>query len=391
MRKSLTDKGVAALKPRVQRYAFPDPELTGHYVRVQPTGAKSFAAVARAHGRQIWTTIGAADAMSIADARDQARAILKRVRSGLPAVEVRGETVNAVVDTWLKRHAEPKGLRTLPEIRRLLNVHVRPAWGNREFATLRRSDIAALLDEIEDNHGVRVADIVLGVIRSIATWYATRHDDYQPPIVRGMRRQSAQAMARSRMLSDDELRAVWKAAEASGPFGGLVRLCLLTAQRRAKVINMRWDELTGSEWSIPREPREKGNAGVLVLPNAALMIIEAQPPFASNPHVFAGRFDGPIVGLTKFKTKLDQVSGVTGWRLHDLRRTARSLMARAGVRPEVAERVMGHAIAGVEGVYDRHSYLAEKADALQRLAAVIDGIVNPRENVIPMARPSSQQ
>ncbi len=88
--------------------------------------------------------------------------------------------------------------------------------------------------------------------------------------------------------------------------------------------------------------------------------------------------------LSKAKRQLDAAAKVDGWTLHDCRRTARSLMARAGVRPDIAERVLGHAIGGVEGVYDRHSYRDEKADALARLAALIDGIVNPRENVVPM-------
>jgi integrase len=375
-RKTLSNRGVAALKPRAQRYAFPDPELRGHYVRITPSGGKSFATVARANGKQVWTTIGAADAMTIEDAREQAREILKRVRAGLPAVEVKGETFDVVTNNWLKRHAEAKGLRSLSKIKMLLDSHVRPAWGDREFVLLRRSDVAALLDEVEDDHSPRQADAVLTLIRSIMNWFATRHDDYQPPIVRGMRRQSPHATARARVLSDEELRAIWTKAESAGAFGAVVRLCLLTAQRRAKVISMQWSEIEGSEWTIPRAPREKENAGVLVLPNAALAIVEAQPELGSNPFVFAGRGNnGPINGMSKSKARLDKASGVTGWRLHDLRRTARSLLSRAGVRPDIAERVMGHAIGGVEGIYDRHEYKAEKADALQRLAAVIDDII----------------
>jgi integrase len=384
-RKTLSDKGVVALKPRAARYAFPDPELRGHYVRVMPTGAKSYATVARANGKQIWATIGAADTMSIDDARDQAREVLKRLRAGLPATESSG-TFGSVAANWLKRHVAANKLRSHREIKRLLDAHVLPVWGDREFLLIRRSDVAALLDEIEDGHSARQADAVLTVVRSLMNWFATRHDDYTPPVVRGMRRQSPHAAARARMLNDDELRTIWLAAESLGPFGAGVRLCLLTAQRKAKVFNMKWSELDGSEWTIPREPREKENAGVLVLPNAALAIVQAQPRFVSNPHVFAGRNNGPVTGMSGCKLRIDRVSGVTGWRLHDLRRTARSLLSRAGVWPDIAERVMGHAIGGVEGIYDRHEYKAEKADALQRLAAVINDIVRGRENVIPLER-----
>jgi integrase len=387
-RKTLSDKGVTALKPRAKRYAFPDPELSGHFVRVTPQGAKSFVAVTRNQTtrKQVWTTIGAADKMSIDEARALARDMLNRVRAGLPAVEPKGETFGAVADNWLKRHAEAKGLRSIDKIKLLLNSHVRPVWDDLEFLSIRRSNVAALLDEVEDDHSARQADAVLTVVRAIMNWFATRHDDYQPPIVRGMRRQSPQAQARARVLEDGELRAIWKAAESAGAFGAVVRLCLLTAQRRAKLFNMKWPELDGSEWSIPRAPREKENAGTLVLPNAALAIIEAQPELASNPYVFAGRSNGPINGISKCKRRLDDASGVSGWRLHDLRRTARSLMSRAGVRPDIAERVMGHAIGGVEGVYDRHTYKVEKADALQRLSGIIDGIVAERGNVVTLTK-----
>ena len=149
-------------------------------------------------------------------------------------------------------------------------------------------------------------------------------------------------------------------------------------------MRMRWADLSGNEWTIPREPREKDNAGVLVLPKMAMDVINAQPRFAANPFVFAGRAAGPINGFSKPKARLDAASGVTGWRFHDLRRTARSLMARARVPSEHAERVMGHAIAGVERIYDRHHYKDEKADALTRLAALIESIVYPRENVLPL-------
>src|SRR5271170_6788485 len=107
MRQTLSDKGVAALKPRAQRYAYPDPELRGLWARVQSSGAKSYVTVARSpDGRQLWTTVGPADAMPIAAAREAARSILQRVRSGLPAVEPKGETFATVVDSWRKRHVE---------------------------------------------------------------------------------------------------------------------------------------------------------------------------------------------------------------------------------------------------------------------------------------------
>src|SRR5262249_19521398 len=154
---------------------------------------------------------------------------------------------------------------------------------------IRRSDVAALLDEVEDDHGARQADYVLAIVRGVMNWYATRHDDYVPPIVRGMRRTNPKERARSRILTDDEIRAVWKAAEANGAFGALVRLLLLTAQRRDKVVSMRWHDIAlDGTWTIPVEAREKGTAGELMLPEMALDIIRAQPHLGDNPYVLAG-------------------------------------------------------------------------------------------------------
>lgn len=387
MRKSLSDKGVQALKPRLTRYAYPDPQLAGHYVRVTPAGAKTYCVVRRGpDGKQRWVTTGRCDAVGIDAARAQAREVLSRVRAGLPSIEARAETFGDVAGNWIKRHVTANGLRSRPEIERLLRVHVLPAWGNREFTSIRRSDVAALLDHVEDNHGARQADYCLNITRALMNWYATRHDDYAPPIVRGMRRQSPHAQARARILTDDEIRAIWRAAEGAGAYGGIVRLALLTAQRRTKITTMKWADVDGDEWTIPNAPREKDTAGTLVLPKPALAIIQAQNQIGENPYVFAGRADGPINGMSKCKARLDRASGVSGWRVHDLRRSARSLMARAGVRPDVAERVMGHAIAGVEGVYDRHSYRDEKTDALKRLAGLVATILNPPEGNVRRIR-----
>src|SRR5215472_3107073 len=117
MPRKMTDLGVAALKPRASRYSKPDSELRGHWVRVYPSGSKSFWAVTRnPDGKQKWTLVGPADAMSIEQAREKARTILQRVRAGLPAVEPKGETFGAVIDSWLKRHADAKALRSRRQI-----------------------------------------------------------------------------------------------------------------------------------------------------------------------------------------------------------------------------------------------------------------------------------
>ncbi len=154
---------------------------------------------------------------------------------------------------WLKRHVGANKLRSQAEIKRLLAAHVLPVWGERPFLSIRRSDVAALLDEVGDEHRPRQADAVLTAVRSLMNWYATRSDDHTPPIVRGMRRQSPHATARARV--DDKIRAIWIAAERAGAFGSVVQLALLTAQRRAKIVRVRWSEIKGDAWTLALEAR----------------------------------------------------------------------------------------------------------------------------------------
>jgi integrase len=270
----------------------------------------------------------------------------------------------------------------------LLEKHVIPVWGERAFAEIRRSDIARLLDAVEDAHGPWIADAVLSTLRSVASWFASRHDSYLLPFTRGMHRVAKHLRTRERILSDEELRAVWKTAEKSGTFGAFVRVLLLTGQRREKVASMKWGAVApDGTWTIPTEAREKGNPGILKLPRAALAIINAQPRFASNPYIFAGRDDGPMTRFSHWHAAFRKRCGVDHWVLHDLRRCSRSLLSRAGVRPDIAERTLGHKVGGVIAqTYDRHVYTAEIADALQQLAALVERIVRPPEgdNVVPL-------
>jgi integrase len=369
----LTDKMIATLRRKPKRYVISDPEMRGHYLRVPPQGPVVFAAVARdPYGKQVWATLGTAAELTIDQSRGRAREVIRRIKAGEPAFEPpkpKPESVAMVAGNWLRRHVEKNKLRTADEIQRVIDRYILPYWADRNFVELRRSDIAALLDVIEDKHGARTADVVLAILHSIASWVQSRDDSYTPPFARGMKRVSKKQRERSRALNDDELRRVWEAAGKIERIGPLARLLLLTAQRREKLLTLRWDDIDAKGvWTIRTEEREKGNAGALQLPKIALDIIQAQPRFVGNPYVFAGRGSRPWLVASKLKHQLDVQSGVTGWRLHDLRRTARSLMSRAGVLSEHGERVLGHAIGGVEGIYDRHSYDAEKADALRKLA-----------------------
>jgi integrase len=382
----MTDKGVAKLKRRRKRYTKPDPELRGHWIRIQPSGSKSFWTVARdPKQKQVWTFVGPCDAMTIEEARAKARGILNRVRAGLPAIEAKGETFDTVIADWNKRYVEGKKLRTGDKMLSLIDRHISTELRSRVFTEIHREDITALLDKIEDENGAPLADKVLTVIGSIMSWYAIRHRDYVPPLVKGMRRTDPKKKERDRVLDDDELRAVWKAAEGNGTYGALIRMLLLTAQRLDKVLTMKWESIDADGvWTLPTAPREKGNIGKVRLPPAALAILEALPRYTGNPFVFAGRGQRHMSASGMFKAKFDAKlpADMPNFRLHDLRRTARSLMSRAGVSSDHAERVLGHAIGGVEGIYDRHRYMNEKAAALVKLADLIDGIVSGRADVV---------
>jgi integrase len=375
-RSGLNDNQVATLPRKLKRYNYADPEMRGHYLRVSPDRATpiSYAAVARdPDGKQHWVTIGTVETLRIEQARELARQTIQQVKAGKSNSEP--ATVAAVAQEWLQRYVLKNGLRSSKSLKRVIDVCIVPRIGERTFTELKRSDIAKLLDVIQDNSGPQMADSVLAVLRGIGRWVQSRDDDYIAPFTARMARTPKAQRERARVLTDDEIRAVWK---VDGTYGAAVKLLLLTAQRNDKVGSMRWDDIQGNVWTIRTDPREKGNAGKLKLPQAALAILHALPRFVSNPYVFPGRNGGDhFRGLTSGKSKadFDAKCGVTGWRIHDLRRTARSLMSRAGIPSEVAERVLGHVIPGVEGVYNRHEYFDEKADALARLAALVEEIV----------------
>ena len=199
-RKILTDEQIAKLPPRTS--AYPDPELAGHYIRVRPTGKRVFCVVARdPRGKQVWHTIGGTDSYDVAKARDVARETIKAIKTGGNRDGV--ETFETVANEWIKRHVEKNEIISSPDIKSYLNRILIPAWGSREFVSIKRSDVAKLMDDVEDKSGVIASDYVLSVIRGICTWYAMRNDDYNSPIVRGMRRSNPKepAPAFSMMMS----------------------------------------------------------------------------------------------------------------------------------------------------------------------------------------------
>ena len=338
-------------------------------------GTRTFRVMTYVNGKAQSTKLGTYPNMKVKEARAKAREYWQDPEKFKAQAAV--GTFKDEADKWIKHYVEPKKLRSQPDIERMLAKYVYPKWKDRPFLEIRRRAVNELLDHVAHKHGLSQADAVLAQIRGIMTWYQTQDENYVSPIVRGMRRNNNRK-ARDRTLNDDEIRAVWKAAEDCGSFGAIVKVALLTAQRRDKIATMKRSDMADGIWTIAADEREKGTAGKIKLPSLALDIVEAQPQIAGNPYVFAARGKGPFNSWAQRKKELDKkLPGIPAWVVHDLRRTARSLMARADVRPDIAERVLGHAIPGVEGVYDRHQYADQKTDALNRLAALIEKINQP--------------
>jgi integrase len=390
-----------------------DTKIDGFVARKLPSGKVSYGFRYRGKDhKQWWLSLGVHGQSGITaeTARAQAKVYQGKVAGGKdPGAEKQAErdkaakakqagknTVNAVLDLFIARHVE-KNLRSANTVKRRLEVYVRPRIGSKSIYELKRKDIVEMLDAIEDDDKAVTADRVLAYVRKAFNWYATRDDDFLPPIVRGMARTKPAERARVRALADDEIRSLWQALDSPDspePFRNIVRVLLLTAQRRDEVGLMRAEELDGDTLVIPAERYKTG------IPNAVPLTKEARQWIGNRKAGFVfstTNGEKAFSGYSKAKRQLDAVIAeqrkaaklkpMPEWRLHDLRRTARSLMSRAGVTSDIAEMVLGHKLSGVRGVYDRHSYAEEKRDALEKLARLVGIILNPpKDNVLQIAR-----
>jgi integrase len=403
-RAEITKKRVDALEAGA---LLSDSKIMGFVCRKLPSGHVVYGYRFRAGGRQRWLTIGKPGITP-----DQARRIAKKLAGDVadgrdPAAEQEAEraadssTVNALLDAFLERHVRKSGLRKGDEVERVFRVYVRPRIGELSIYEIGRRAVTDMLDEIADANGPVMADRTLAHVRKAFNWYATRDERFNSPIVKGMARTKPAERARKRKLDDQELRDLWNAldtADAPACYSSYVRVLLLTAQRRSEVAEMLWAEIEGGVWVIPGSKHKTGkDEGDKAVPLTDAVLQLLGKPRKSG-FVFSST-DGelPFSGFSKAKRALDKAIAklrksekrkpMSHWTLHDLRRTARSLMSRGGVAADIAERVLGHKIPGVRGVYDRHEYVAEKRDALERLAALVERIINPPAgNVIPLAR-----
>jgi integrase len=201
---------------------------------------------------------------------------------------------------------------------------------------------------------------------------------------------------RERSLTDDELRRVWVACDGVGIFGSMVRLLLLTCGRRMEVAGMRRSELSGSDWLLPKTRNKVKEDLLRPLTENAIAILRSIPRFENSDKVFTLDGTRSFGDFARRLKQLHEISGISGWTIHDLRRTARGLLSKAGVQPHVAELCLGHKIKGVAGVYDHRShYYPQLVLAFRLLAREIDkvvdlqGVAEPADNnvvgnVLPM-------
>ena len=251
--------------------------------------------------------------------------------------------------------------------------------------TFAAAIIVRLLDKIEDDSGPVMADRTLAYIRKVMNWHASRSDEFSSPIVRGMARTSGKERARARILADDELRAYGRRRKLhAGPYGAFIKFLLLTGARKSEASRMPWDEIVDGVWLLPAARNKVNQELARPLSGAAQAVVDSLPKLGRYVFTFAA--SNPSAGFTELKARLDVACGVTDWTLHDLRRTARSLLSRAGVASDIAEICLGHVLSGVRGTYDRHEYHAEKKRAFEALAAQVARIVDPSDNVVTLRR-----
>jgi integrase len=421
-RGGLTVKAVENLQVRAERYEVPDPGCAGLYLQIHPSGVKSWAYRYRFAGKSRKLTIGTAytdkgvEVIGIGDARDIADEARVSVARRIDPIEAKRSehkraaieraaaenTLRAVAKEYLKHR---KDLRSVDHRKKVFERLIFPALGERSIESISRREIMKLLDQVAKDRGPVMADYVLATLRGLLNWHAVRSedDDYISPIRRGMAQTSTKERARKRTLSEIEIRALWRAADEDDLFGRYLQFVLLTATRRNEAARMRRSEIEGDDWTIPAARYKTKLDHLVPLPTAAVTIVAKAPKIGRSDYVFTPDGKQPLSGFGCRKSAFDKIMlaqlrklveevgedsasiQLPRWTIHDLRRTARTLLSQAGVPSEHAEAALGHVKKGVEGTYDRHQYRTEKKAAFAKLADLIDRIVNPGANVVAFA------
>jgi integrase len=365
-----------------------DDEQKGLGVRVTAGGGKSYLCQYRHAGMKRRVSLGSCSAISLAAAREAARAILGEAAKGrdhaserkAAAIEAKRKagpsTLAQLIGQWEALHLRGRranyAAAAVQTLKRVFTKHL-----NRPAAGLDRAGVVGTLDALAHEGKAQMAAMAARYGSALYGWALKRGSVEANPFARVP---IAPIARRERVLTDDEIRRVWAATARPGAFNAIVRALLLTGQRREEVSGLSWSELDVdlSVWTLPAARSKNGKPHVIPLSMQMKALLRAEPRLKATDLVFPGE-RGVFSGWSKSKARLDRRGGVTGWTLHDLRRTAATRIAELGVAPHVIEAVLNHASghkAGVAGVYNRARYASEKRLALdlwgERLAAIVE-------------------
>ena len=379
----LTTKTIETIKSTAVRQEVADALLPGLYLIIQPSGARSFAVRYRHRGKPRKHTLGSYPILDLKTARELGAKALRAAAEGRdPAKEKQRERATIVEDVvaqFIAKHGQRCRPSTLKEYERLLARFVLAPWGHRPIGSITRSEVRDVLDKIIANGTPIMANRAHGAIGTLFGWAVEQEIIAASPTL-GLKAPAVEK-SRDRILSDDELRSVWRATEQiDPPYGQLVKLLILTGQRRGEIAGLSWGEIDLDKQliSLPRERVKNDRAHEVPLSPQAIAVIEALP--RTGEHLFSlGRH--PTNGFARAKERFDKLCPVKNWVLHDLRRTVASGLARLGVNLPVIEKVLNHvsgSFAGVVGIYQRHDFAGEKRKALELWGAHVAAIVSDK-------------
>jgi integrase len=385
-RVKLTKSAIDALPIPESDLVYWDTGCPGFGVKVTPTGRKVFVVLYRTGGagsRLRKFTIGPYGRVTLHQARVAAQKVFAAKLEGRDLAGEKRETKRRIVtdqvadllETYIAQHVSQN--RSAGEISRLLRREVGKPWGTRSIYEIRKRDVVEVISAIEQRGAPVAANKALKSIKTFLRWCVGRAVLDQSP-AEGVPL-PAKEVARDRVLADEELaRVIMAAREIGGPYGGIVELLALTGQRRDEVAGATSGELDIGQgvWTLPKGRTKNAKEHVVHLSNQSIVVLKKANP--AGALVFSRDGSKPFQEFSRAKRELDALSGVQDWRLHDLRRTCVSGMARLGIPPHVADKILNHqsgTISGVAAVYQRHDFLEERKAALERWGAHVAQIV----------------
>lgn len=390
----LTIRKIESLKPGDTAKEYADGHIPGLYFELRPSGKASWVLRYRHGGKTRKLLIGPYPGIGLAKARDLAskrRGEIADERD--PAAEKRNAKVIAriptdhllverVVEQFVERYCKTT-LRTWAETERLLNKEIVGRWKGRCLADIGATDVITVLDDIVDRGAPIAANRTLAAFRRMCRWAVGRNLIAVSPCA-GIEAPSPER-SRDRVLTDGELKAVWLASEGLGwPFQPIIRLLLLTGQRRDEIASMRWSEIDFSTetWTIPKERCKNDQAHIVPFSPQSVAIIKGLPRIVGeSDFVFTSNGTTPVSGFSKAKARLDALmpAGTPTWVFHDLRRSFASGCAKLGIGIHVVEKCLNHtsgSFGGIVKVYQKHDFADEKRVAMMTWANNVEGLVN---------------